>query len=112
MSHITYGLVMKKPMFADLMNDIEAEAKAEGPAAVAQLERLRHRYAIGGQILVLRMKHGMTQKDLAAKTGIQQSEISKIERGVGNPTEDTLATLTHALGAKLAVVSEREFVAV
>lgn len=112
MSSITYSLAMKKPTFADLMKDIEAEAEAEGPEAVAQLERLRHRYAIGGQILLLRIKRGMTQKDLAAKTGIQQSEISKIERGVGNPTEDTLATLTHALGARLAVVPERELVAV
>ena len=76
MSSITYSLAVKKPTFADLMKDIEVEAKAEGPEAVAQLERLRHRYAIGGQILLLRIKRGMTQKDLAAKTGIQQSEIS------------------------------------
>ncbi|MDO8465243.1 MAG: helix-turn-helix transcriptional regulator [Gallionella sp.] len=86
--------------------------RSNEPPGKGSLERLRHRYAVGGQILLLRIKRGMTQEDLAAKTGIQQSEISKIERGVGNPTEDTLATLTHALGARLAVVPERELVAV
>ena len=101
---------MKKPTFTDLMKGIEAEAKAEGPEAVAELERLRHRYALGGQLLVQRVKHGMTQSDLAEKTGIQQAEISKIERGVGNPTEDTLAVLGHAFGVKLAYVPDREAV--
>ncbi len=40
-------------------------------------------------------------------TGIDQAEISRIERGVGNPTEDTLEHLGGALGVKLAFVPER-----
>jgi ribosome-binding protein aMBF1 (putative translation factor) len=99
----------KKPTFDDLMKDIEAEAHAEGAEAVAQLERLRHRYARGAQLVALRLQCGMTQKDLEAKTGIKQSEISKIENGVGNPTEDTLATLGHALGAKLVFVPAQDY---
>src|SRR5437660_50317 len=107
MGYSPYGLDMKtqkKPTFADLMNDIEAEAHAEGPKAVEQLEHLRHRYARGAQLVALRLQCGMTQKDLEAKTGIKQGEISKIENGVGNPTEDTLTTLGHALGARLVFV--------
>lgn len=103
---------MRKPTFAQLMDEIEAEAKAEGPEAVAQLKRLQHRYSLGAQLLAFRIKNGMTQKELAEKTGIQQSEISKIERGVGNATEDTLATLGHAFRIKLAYVPDREKVAV
>jgi XRE family transcriptional regulator, regulator of sulfur utilization len=91
---------------------VEVEAKAEGPEAVAQFERLQHRYYLGGQIAMLRAHRGMSQEELLAKTGIDQSEISKIERGMGNPTEDTLANLGHALGVRLAYVSEREAVAV
>ena len=99
---------MKRPTFAQLMDEIKAEAKAEGPDAIAQLERLQHRYALGAQILSLRLKSGLTQKDLAKKTGIDQGEISKIERGVGNPTEDTLAILGRPFHVKLAYVPEQK----
>ncbi|MHB8508650.1 MAG: helix-turn-helix domain-containing protein [Candidatus Dormibacteria bacterium] len=43
---------------------------------------------------------------MAEATGIHQSEISRIERGVGNPTEDTLARLGRALGARLAFITD------
>ena len=38
---------------------------------------------------MLRKARGISQRQLAEATGINQSEISRIERGVGNPTEDT-----------------------
>jgi len=38
------------------------------------------------------------------KTGIQQAEISRIERGAGNPTAATLLGLADALGQKLTLV--------
>ena len=108
----TYGLAMKKPTFADLMRQIEAEAKEEGPEAVAHLERMRHRYYLGGQLAVLRKRRGITQVELAVQSGVAQADISKIERGISNPTEDTLARLGKVLGARLAFVDERERVAV
>lgn len=39
----------------------------------------------------------MTQKDLAEKTGIYQLEISKIERGLGNPSLLTLKRIANGL---------------
>ena len=102
---------MKKPTFADLMRDIEAEAKAEGPRAVAQLARMRHRYSLGAQLAVLRQRQGISQVDLAARSGVAQADISRIERGLSNPTEDTLARLGNVLGVHLAFVDDREPVA-
>ena len=92
---------MKKPGFADLLRDIEAEAHAEGPAAVAELELMRHRYGIGGQLLALRVKRHWTQGQLASASGVPQSDISKIERGAHHPTEDTLVALARALEVPL-----------
>lgn len=46
----------------------------------------------------LRQARQMTQEDLAAKSGITQQAISKIEMGGGNPTASTLARLAVALG--------------
>jgi len=43
----------------------------------------------------------MTQQQLAAASGIRQSEISRIESGNGNPTLKTIGALARALGAEL-----------
>lgn len=94
----------KPTTFEDFWQEVEAEARAEGPAAVAELERLAHRVRIGGQLSVMRHRRQLTQEELASATGIDQGEISKIERGVSNATEDTLARLARALGAELAIV--------
>jgi transcriptional regulator with XRE-family HTH domain len=45
----------------------------------------------------------MTQRQLAAQSGIQQAEISRIEAGNSNPTLSTIAALTRALGAELSL---------
>lgn len=39
----------------------------------------------------------MTQKELAEKTGIDQSDISKIENGNGNPALSTLKRLAEGM---------------
>ena len=46
---------------------------------------------------------GLSQKQLAQMTGIDQSDISKIERGTANPSVLTLERIAKALGGKLAV---------
>ena len=46
---------------------------------------------------------GMSQKELAALSNIDQSDISKIERGVANPSIATLQRLSDALGGELKV---------
>jgi transcriptional regulator with XRE-family HTH domain len=38
-------------------------------------------------------------------TGVPQADISRIERGAGNPTEATLERLAVALGRKLELVA-------
>ena len=46
---------------------------------------------------------GFTQKELAKASGINQSDISKIEKGIANPTVTTLKRIASALGMKLQV---------
>lgn len=58
---------------------------------------------VGDAVAAARAAVGMTQKELAAATGIDQSDISKIERGVANPAVSTLARIAEALGAELAI---------
>lgn len=50
-----------------------------------------------------RKKAGLTQKELSQKSGIAQSEISKIENGKKGVTVDTLEKLAHGMGKKLVI---------
>jgi ribosome-binding protein aMBF1 (putative translation factor) len=69
-----------------------------------QAEVFAGAYDIAGQLIELRERRGLTQAGLAAATGIDQSDISRIERGSANPTEKTLTRLADALGADLRLV--------
>ena len=50
-----------------------------------------------------RERANMTQKELAEKTGIYQADISKLERGIGNPSVSTLKRLADGLGLDLQI---------
>lgn len=50
-----------------------------------------------------RAKAGLSQIELSSETGIDQSDISKIERGVSNPTVETLGRIAAALGGELVI---------
>lgn len=91
--------------FERLLDDIEVEAETEGPAAVLELRALQLKYRLINQLIERR--HGLhwSQKDLAAHSGIAQSEISKIERGRKSPTMDTYSRLATAMALDVDLVS-------
>ena len=47
-----------------------------------------------------------TQKQLSEQTGIYQADISKIERGLANPSLSTLKRLADGMGLKLRIAFE------
>lgn len=54
---------------------------------------------IGKRLQLLRKKAGMTQKDLACRSGISYSYLTKLESGTNNnPSYSTLETITAAMG--------------
>jgi DNA-binding XRE family transcriptional regulator len=85
--------------FDQLIHDIEQEAIAEGPEAVAALRSLDSQLHIAGQLLALRHRRGLTQRQLSELSGVQQADISRIERGETHPTTVTVMRLASALGA-------------
>ncbi|MBR3183630.1 MAG: helix-turn-helix transcriptional regulator [Firmicutes bacterium] len=64
--------------------------------------------AAGEEVQRVRAEAGLSQKELADLTGIDQSDISKIERGASNPTLGTLERIANALGGKLVISIETE----
>jgi ribosome-binding protein aMBF1 (putative translation factor) len=53
-----------------------------------------------------RKQSGLTQKELAERTGINQADISKLENGTANPSIRTLRRLADGMGMKMKLVFE------
>jgi XRE family transcriptional regulator, regulator of sulfur utilization len=70
-------------------------------------EELAGRAELGAQIAAARKSRGLSQPELSALSGVQQAEISRIERGTGNPTARTLLRLANALDQRVALVPHR-----
>lgn len=77
-------------------------------AAKAQQVGFERAYSLAVQVMELRERRGITQEELAAQTGIDQGDISRIERGSANPTERTLNRIADALGADLRLVDRSD----
>ncbi len=54
-------------------------------------------------IVDMREREGLTQKQLAKKSGLTQSNISNIEKGVTRPTVESLKKIADAFGKRLIV---------
>ena len=90
--------------FDDYIREVEEKAKAGGPEAVARWDAFNAHFAMAREVRELRKERHLSQKQLADASGINQAEISRIERGQTNPTASTLAALLAPLGARLGVV--------
>lgn len=80
--------------FNEMMKD--PEVKREYDALEPEFQLVR-------EMIRARREAGLTQKGLAERTGIQQSNISRIENGNGNPSLSTLNKLAQGLGKKLVI---------
>lgn len=89
--------------FKDFMREVEEEAKREGPQAVAELQAFEAQFRLAAELILLRKQRKLTQRQLSARSGIQQAEISRIEGGRANPTIATVFALANALGGDLAI---------
>jgi DNA-binding XRE family transcriptional regulator len=57
---------------------------------------------VGGRIRALRERAVLTQAELAAKSGLPQSHISRLENGQHSPSRVTLERLASALGVPVS----------
>ncbi|MBR1709910.1 MAG: helix-turn-helix domain-containing protein [Clostridia bacterium] len=82
--------------------DIEAETIYEEGITV-RTEGVPCNMKVAEAVLSARALCGLSQKQLAAITGIDQYDISKIERGVSNPSVSTLERIAAAMGGQLSI---------
>lgn len=85
----------------DFRNYLDEQRK--NPEFAAEYEAMRPEYEAIRAVIAARLESRMTQKELAEKTGIRQSNISRIESGVSSPTVETLACIASGLGKQLKI---------
>lgn len=60
-------------------------------------------YQLMMMVLKARSEQNLTQSDLAERTGLRQSNISRIEKGQVMPSITTLSKIAQGLGKKLQI---------
>ncbi len=87
---------MKMTNFDDFLNEQLKDEEFR-----KEYEALEPEFAIIQALIDARNEAGITQTELSKRTGIAQTDISKLERGNGNPSLKTLKRLAEGLGMTL-----------
>lgn len=67
------------------------------------------RKLVGDNFARLRAESGLTQEQVAERANLSQQYVSGLERGLRNPTVETLRAVAEALGVShTALVAERD----
>jgi ribosome-binding protein aMBF1 (putative translation factor) len=77
---------------------------AETPGEAELRRRFEAAIELGLQFHDARVARGWSQRELSERSGVRQADISRIERGAGNPTEATLQRLAGALEKRLELI--------
>lgn len=84
------------------LNDFIAE-QLQDPLFKEKYDALEPEFSLMQAMIDARKENGMTQKELAEATGISQADISRLERGTGNPSLKTLQRVARALHMTLKI---------
>lgn len=100
---------MAKPKhdLRNFLQEVTNQSKAAGDRAIKALDAYGAHFRLARQLLQLRKKHRWTQQEFAQKSGVPQSEISRIERGESNPTYQTLVALARSLNMTIGFVKRQ-----
>lgn len=97
----TNGAIKQHPQFEKFLEEV-----LTNPAAAAAFEDAQANAKLARDFVALRNELGMTQREVALKSGGHQPDITKVEKGT--PLSITaMQRVARALGAKLVVTLER-----
>lgn len=91
-----YGIIWNEDL------DIDVETVYE-EGKIIKVEKIGPEMLVGLEIQKARSKKGLSQIELSKLTNIDQSDISKIERGLANPSVNTLYKIVRALKGDLVI---------
>lgn len=81
---------------SEFFREFDGDVEYERERAIARAQN-----TVGYNVNRIRRMTGLTQLELAVRSGMRQPRIAEIERGEYNPRLDTLAKLSLGLGVSL-----------
>jgi transcriptional regulator with XRE-family HTH domain len=81
----------------------DLEQRLKNPQFREEYEQLESDFVIMQALIDARKKLGLTQQQLAQRTKINQADISKIEKGISNPSLNTLKKLAKGMHMRLQI---------
>ena len=79
------------------------DEQLKDPELKAEYDALEPEFAIIQAMIDARKASGITQQELAKRTGIAQADISKLENGNGNPSIKTLQRLAAGMDMRVRI---------
>lgn len=84
------------------LNELKSELLAD-PNVKAEYDRLTPQYEMISQLIKLRKEQGISQQELARRTGLKQSAVSRLETGNYNPSLAFLERIARGIGKELHI---------
>ena len=84
-------------------NELKEQIFKERPDVKKEYDSLKLEYTIIQAMIDARNKQNLTQKELSKLSNIDQANISKIERGIYNPSINVLRRLADAMNMDLKI---------
>ena len=82
-------------------------SKGRGASGHHRVEAFREQFRVGRKLAQARLAKKLTQKEVASRAKVDQGDLSKIERGLANPTFSTLSAVAFAVGYEIDVKPRR-----
>jgi len=99
-------IMPRSPIGAAVADDIRRQVKAD-PEYLKVRARFARAEAVARLLIQLRMKHNLTQEQLAELMGTSAPAISRLESGTHVPSLTTLSRLAEAAGERLVIGFEK-----
>jgi transcriptional regulator with XRE-family HTH domain len=84
------------------LSEIKEKALAN-PEVKAEYDALKDEYQMARLLILMRKASGLTQQELADRSGIKQPQLARLETGKQLPRLDTLAILAAQAGYDLQI---------
>ena len=72
------------------------------------MARVNINQQLGLRVRELRLSHGWSQEELGARSGIDRTYVSGVERGIRNPTITVVAAIAGGLNVSVAELFSSE----
>lgn len=94
------------PWKVEDINEMIERKRQTDPAFRKAWDESREEYRLIGEMIALRKKEELTQKQLAELTGNKQQVISRVERHESIPSIRLFSKLLNAMGYELQIVKK------